>query len=85
MKIVSERNITESLSVVMAFRNEKAYVSGTVASVLSQGSEVGQILLVDSNSTDGTPEMLHNISKSDSRCEFHQFGKRHFLIKPIIP
>ena len=54
------------VSVVVAVRNEAAFIRETVASLLAQ-EQVLELLLIDGMSDDGTREILVNAAKSNPR------------------
>jgi len=52
-----------SVSVVMPVRNEAAKIKSCIEGILSQSVPVLEIIVVDSNSTDGTIEILKSFEK----------------------
>src|SRR6266446_6576122 len=60
------------LSVIMAVRNGEQYVSEAIESVLAQSVTDFEFLIVDDASTDGTPRILSEYQRRDSRiCVWH--------------
>ena len=56
-----------SVSVVVPTLNEANRVTPCLQGLSRQGDEVREIIVVDSRSTDGTPEVVKNLSQQDSR------------------
>jgi glycosyltransferase involved in cell wall biosynthesis len=60
------------LSVIMAVRNGKRFVSEAIESVLAQSVTDFEFLIVDDGSTDGTSRILSEYRRRDSRiCVLH--------------
>ena len=55
------------VSVVMATRNRAHLVAEAVASILQQSERDLELIIVDDCSDDGTPEVLHELARSDPR------------------
>jgi glycosyltransferase involved in cell wall biosynthesis len=64
------------LSVVMPAYNERRTIREIVARVLAEPS-VGELIVVDDGSTDGTREILRELSQGDRRIrlEFHEVNR----------
>ncbi|PZO15113.1 MAG: glycosyl transferase [Leptolyngbya foveolarum] len=56
-----------SVSVVVPTLNEAHRVTPCLQGLSQQGNEVREIIVVDSHSTDGTPEVVKDLSQQDSR------------------
>jgi len=56
-----------SVSVVVPTLNEANRVTPCLQGLSQQGPEVREIIVVDSRSTDGTPEVVKDLSQQDSR------------------
>ena len=55
------------VSVLMTVHNGQRYLAESVASVLRQDMDDFELVVVDDGSTDGTPDILENLSARDSR------------------
>ncbi|MEE4546111.1 glycosyltransferase family 2 protein [Streptomyces sp. V4-01] len=55
------------VSVVVITYNDAGHVAAAVESALAQGDEVGEVLVVDDCSTDGTAEVLAALADADPR------------------
>jgi glycosyltransferase involved in cell wall biosynthesis len=53
--------MTESVTAVIAAHNEQATVAAVVRGVLAHTSGLGEVLVVDDGSTDGTAEAAHGV------------------------
>ena len=62
------------LSVVMPVFNEAATIERALASVLAQDC-VGEVIVVDDCSTDGTRQKLDRLASGDSRIKLHQHSR----------
>ena len=51
-----------NISVIMVVKNEELYLARAIESVLSQSILPEEILLIDGNSTDATPEIAKRYS-----------------------
>lgn len=58
------------VSVIIPNYNEEKFIALTIESVLKQTYENIEILIVDDGSTDGSPEIIEEYSKKDSRICF---------------
>ena len=58
---------TNSISVIVPTLNEAHRVTPCLQGLSQQGSEVREIIVVDSHSTDGTPEVVKKLAQQDSR------------------
>ncbi|MDZ7800591.1 MAG: glycosyltransferase family 2 protein [Trueperaceae bacterium] len=75
------------VSVLIPARNEAPAIAGAVRSALDQGAVVGEILVVDDGSTDGTPEVVRDLHRREERVRLLQspplppgwHGKAHAL------
>lgn len=75
------------VSVVIPARNEEKDIRAAVASHLSQGSSELEVVVVDDRSTDGTPQILADLARNDSRLRIVEgkepppgwLGKPHAL------
>src|SRR4051812_46608738 len=55
------------ITVVTPCYNARPFIADTVASVQAQDLSDWDYILVDDGSNDGTPELLHQLAKSDPR------------------
>jgi glycosyltransferase involved in cell wall biosynthesis len=58
------------VSVYMPTKNRLASLREAVASVLAQGHRELELIVVDDGSSDGTPDYLHQLSRTESRLRF---------------
>jgi dolichol-phosphate mannosyltransferase len=58
---------SRSVSVVVPTLNEVDRIAPCLLGLSQQGDEVREILIVDSNSQDGTPELVKEAARADSR------------------
>ena len=56
-----------SVSVVTAVYNGERYLRRSIESVLDQGGISLEIIVVDDGSTDGSPQILDNLAREESR------------------
>lgn len=76
-----------SVSVLIPTRDEAASIAGAVRAALAQGVVVGEVLVVDDGSTDGTPDVVRALQREDGRVRALQapslppgwHGKTHAL------
>lgn len=59
-----------TLSVVVPVYNEEDYIAGCLESLSRQGDEILEIIVVDNNSTDRTPEIVRSFEQRDSRVRY---------------
>ena len=60
-------NQTNSVSVIVPTLNEADRVTPCLQGLSQQGDEVREIIVVDSRSTDGTPEVVKKLAQQDNR------------------
>ena len=61
------------ISIIMPAYNSEKYVSEAIESVCNQSYKDWELLIVNDGSTDGTPKIIDNYSKKDSRIKvFHR-------------
>lgn len=66
--MIWEKNSEHCLSVVMPLYNESASVRHILEEVLLQPS-VAEVIVVDDSSTDGSPEIIHQMGIADARIK----------------
>lgn len=71
------------ISVLMPTYNVKAYVGEAVNSILSQTYSDFELIIVDDKSTDGTYEILQELSEKDSRIRLYQNDKNSKICKTL--
>ncbi|MFF1388997.1 glycosyltransferase family 2 protein [Rhodococcus erythropolis] len=59
-----------TLSVVVPVYNEEDYIAGCLESLARQGDEILEIIVIDNNSTDRTPEIARSFEQRDSRIRY---------------
>lgn len=65
---------TESVSIILPVLNEINRVGGCLESLLEQGMNVQEILVVDGGSTDGTDLLINRYEQRDSRVRLVRTG-----------
>lgn len=58
------------ISVVMGVKNAESTIKKTVDSILNQEDESLELIIVNDGSTDGTDELLKELSRKDNRIRF---------------
>lgn len=58
------------LSVVVPVYNEEEYISDCLESLLQQGDDIAEILVVDNNSTDGTAEIIRDFERRSPKVRY---------------
>ena len=66
------------ISVIMPSLNVKPFLEECIESVLNQTLEDIEIICVDAGSTDGTLEIIENLSKTDSRIKILHSDKKSY-------
>jgi len=66
------------ISVIMPSLNVKPFIEECIESVLNQTLEDIEIICVDAGSTDGTLEIIENLSKTDSRIKILHSDKKSY-------
>lgn len=72
----TQQTLTPAVSVAMPVFNEQATIATILKSLLSQNC-VLEIVVVDDCSTDGTPEILKDISLSEPRLRVISHSRNH--------
>lgn len=58
------------VSIVMATYNSEKYLHQTVASILAQGFQDWELVIVDDASSDGTRDLIQTLAESDERIKY---------------
>ncbi|MGK7924306.1 MAG: glycosyltransferase family 2 protein [Spirulina sp.] len=74
-----------SVSIVIPTLNEVHRLTPCLTGLQQQGEEVREILVVDSNSRDGTQELVENIRISGTDAHPAPFANLHLLRDPPLP
>ena len=64
------RKGSEIISIILPFKNEENYLTACVDSVINQTDEHWELLLVDDNSNDQSPEIAQSFAHKDSRIKY---------------
>jgi len=59
-----------SVSVIIPLYNHVRYIREAVASVLAQGKIVGELIVIDDGSTDGSVAIMRDLTRADPRIRF---------------
>ncbi|HVO72472.1 MAG TPA: glycosyltransferase family 2 protein, partial [Ignavibacteriaceae bacterium] len=62
---------TPLISVIITSFNLEKFIEEAIASVLNQTFQNFEIIAVDDQSTDSTPEILKRLSEKDQRIRFY--------------
>ena len=58
------------VSIILPFKNEEKYLEECIDSIINQSYENWELVLVDDNSTDKSPEIAQNWTKKDKRVRY---------------
>lgn len=58
------------LSVVVPVYNEEDYIAGCLESLIVQGEELSEVIVVDNNSTDRTADIVRSFEHRDARIRY---------------
>jgi glycosyltransferase involved in cell wall biosynthesis len=64
------------VSVVVPLYNHAAYIAPAIASILSQGSLVKEIIVIDDGSTDDSASVMEGLARQDKRIVFERQANR---------
>ena len=67
--LINKKN-SPFVSIVMPTFNQVAFIQDSIRSVLSQGYEYLELIVMDGGSTDGTIDVLNELSLSDERLKW---------------
>lgn len=64
------RKSSEVISIILPFKNEENYLAPCVESIINQTDELWELLLIDDNSSDKSPEIAKAFAENDSRIKY---------------
>jgi glycosyltransferase involved in cell wall biosynthesis len=72
LKSLWRRAAPARVSVVVPLYNHAAYIAAAIASILSQGSLVKEIIVIDDGSTDDSAAIMTELARQDERILFER-------------
>lgn len=78
-----EKRNPNFISILMPTYNVKAYVQEAVESIINQSYSNFELIIVDDCSTDGTYELLQELSKKDSRIRLYRNDKNRKICQTL--